>query len=714
MEDNQLVQLALKRRILTSDQLAMAERERQQLADRGVERSLWFMVQDLGLINEGQVRDLTQHVSSTRIRALEVDGYVVQGRIGSGGMGDVFRGKNQDGHEVAIKLLSSKFSQHVEYARRFQREARATLRLHHPHITRSINAGEFEGQRYLIMEMVQGVSLKEYIQQKGPIDPQHAMILIEQMAQALSYAWKEGILHRDVKPANIILGHPRPGLDEPFCAKLCDFGLAKTISGDDPGVTRGELTNSGVALGTPHYMSPEQASGEHDLDQRCDIYSLGASIYHALLGQTLYNGKSSAIIMYKQVNDALDLQPLRDRGINPKYIKLVEGMLAKDLKERISTWDAVLKQLEAIMPAKAKPQQPPGVSSRPRPAAKVEVSTAQPAPPRQQFATVAVISLLVTACVLIGAFVVMRKVDATVFANPQNFADVLAKASRSGRPTTLVLYAGDYRGPWRFGVAHSHLHLQGDHGVRLLMESSETEPMLRLEPGLDDFSLRGVELDAAGRCAIEVLPGSQAHLADIAVTGKCSQVLLVSGGTLSISGFKVDTDGIGIVMDGKARLSIEDATVTSKVPIVSSSHAELELRRCRLNRSQGAADPTRALIEINGGSTCLEAIVGDGGASGTGLALEQVTDCTIRDLSLSGLRIGVRSRASTVSVFGDIKVQAYETGLEWIGARDPGWHWQNISLEAPKPVVGLSLSDLESGGPSSKPATALVSQKAAQ
>lgn len=707
MEDNQLVQLALRRRILTSDQLTAAEKERQQLADRGIERSLWFMVQDLGMISDSQVRDLSQHVSSARVRALEIDGYIVQGRIGSGGMGDVFRGRNQDGHEVAIKLLSSKFAAHDEYARRFQREARATLRLHHPHITKSISAGEFEGQRYLIMELVQGLSLKEYIQRNGPIDPLHALLLIQQLANALSYAWREGVLHRDVKPANIILGHPRAGLDEPFCAKLCDFGLAKTIQGEDPTLTRGELTNSGVALGTPHYMSPEQASGEHDLDQRCDIYSLGASIYHALLGQTLYNGKSSAIIMYKQVNETLDLQPLRDRGIDAKHIKLLESMLAKNLNDRIATWEEVLKRLDAIMPPKPPAQQPPGTSSRPRPATSKKAMAAAPQPKRSVLALVVAVTFLVTICATAAAFFTMHRGNATVFANPANFAAMLARAAKSGRSTTMVVAAGEYQGPWHFGVAHSHVHLTADPGARLVAPkgSGANEPMLRLEPGLSDFSLRNVTIASEGRCAIEILPGAQAFLADIAIEGKCAQVLSAMGGDLGVKGLAAETDAGGIVVNGKARLALEDVQVTAKGTVLAVSHAELELRHCQFTRA-ASGDSGRALIDINGGSVYFDTVLGYGADSGTGLALDQVESCSIHTLSLSGLRLGVRAHRSTVTTLADLKVQAYETGLEWVGAKNPQWSWKGFNLDAPKPVVGLAMNELESGAVGS-----LASQK---
>src|SRR3954469_1201847 len=217
MQDHQLIQLALSQKYLTHAQLKQAKDEQKVLADRGLERTLWFLVQDLGFITEEQARDLRTRVSSANNRALEVEGYVIQGRIGSGGMGDVFRGRRADGHEVAIKLLSSKFSNDNEYALRFKREAAATLRLNHPHITRSLSDGEIDGHRYLLMELVDGSSLRGSLQGRGKLPETEALHLLAQMSDALGYAWTNGILHRDVKPANIILGAPRPGVNEPFC-----------------------------------------------------------------------------------------------------------------------------------------------------------------------------------------------------------------------------------------------------------------------------------------------------------------------------------------------------------------------------------------------------------------------------------------------------------------------------------------------------------------
>jgi serine/threonine protein kinase len=266
VEEERLIAMAQERGWITPGELDRVRVEQQSLADRGVQRSLWFLLLDLGLITDEQARELRKSVSSTRIRALEVDGYVIEGRLGSGGMGDVFRARNASGTMAAVKLLNSKFANNLEHRRRFAREARAGLRLRHPHIVPVLGAGEVDGIPYLIMEVVEGDSLKARIAQSGPLSVPDALAVLTQMASALAYAWSHGVLHRDVKPANILIGPPRPGHDEPFCARLIDFGLAKvwqegSSATSDPD-SMGGLTGAGLALGTPHYMSPEQAAGD--------------------------------------------------------------------------------------------------------------------------------------------------------------------------------------------------------------------------------------------------------------------------------------------------------------------------------------------------------------------------------------------------------------------------------------------------------------------
>ncbi len=761
-EDQQLIQMALSQKSLTHAQLKQAKEEQRVLADRGLERSLWFLVQDLGYITEEQARSLRTQASSSTNRALEVEGYVIQGRIGSGGMGDVFRGRRADGSEVAIKLLSSKFSNDNEYAARFKREAQATLRLNHPHITRSLSDGECDGHRYLIMELVSGVSLRGQIQSRGKLSEHDALFLLVQMADALGFAWSNGILHRDVKPANMILGNPRPGVTEPFCAKLCDFGLAKVWQTSR--YTIADLTKSGVALGTPHYMSPEQAAGEADLDQRSDIYSLGATLYHAVLGQTMYNGKSSAVIMYKHVNEALDLDPVRDAGMSEELVKLLGKMLAKDRAARFPDWNVVLSEARSLLrartaaksnatpprlprqpanlrttevesanaapaPAAAKPPAPqaaaavpaaaPVVAAPAAPAAVASVSAgtipsamlpaADSAPRRdgemsrgqgtrlrrlkgQLIVRVLAVSIGIAAVMALGFVLVIGRGGSTLRADPTSFVQVLKTASAVDGPATIVLAAGDYRGPWRLGVAHADLRLRAaGPGARLVGDGSE--PLLQLQAGLKGFALEGVTLVPGGGLAIEALGVESARLEQIAIDGPCREILVASSSRLDIRGLQGRATVRGIDIDGGS-LALSDSFLQSPPPALHSRHAQLEVERCRF----AASTAGQALVAMSGGRGVFRAVVAEAGGCINALAFDQVESLDLADVALSGARIGIAADGSQLGRVDGLTIDAVDVGLAWNGARDRTWRWQGLLVRAAQPAPGVDGVGLADGG----------------
>jgi hypothetical protein len=352
VDDDRCFALAQERGWITAAAAGRLMDEQRALADRGLNHSLWFLAQDLGVVSDAQARDLRTSISSTRVRALVVEGCEIQGRLGSGGMGDVFRALRPDGRAVAVKLLAARCAGDPEHRRRFAREARAGMRIRHIHAVPVLSAGEMDGQPYLLMELVDGMSLKAHLAAHGPLDEPAAWALIAQMAAALGHAADQGVIHRDVKPANILLGAATTGA--PFHARICDFGLAKVWldGGPDPDSV-GHLTGAGLALGTPHYMSPEQAAGQADLDCRTDIYGLGATIFHALSGATLYTGRSSAVIMTKQVSEPPDLAQLSARGVSPGMRALLHAMLQKRRDDRPGSWAEVLAATQ--QPAAARP-----------------------------------------------------------------------------------------------------------------------------------------------------------------------------------------------------------------------------------------------------------------------------------------------------------------------------------------------------------------------
>jgi serine/threonine protein kinase len=163
---------------------------------------------------------------------LAPEGYAGSQLIASSERGDIYQAKDQTGHVVAIRLIDDVRFSEAE-AEAFVREARAGVRLHHPHIVRTITTGHRQGQRYLVMEMVDGRSLRHRITSQGALSEREAVVLLAQMAQALGYAWRHGVAHRDVRPANVLLAPSRPGEREPFCSKLANFGLSRLRQPDE-------------------------------------------------------------------------------------------------------------------------------------------------------------------------------------------------------------------------------------------------------------------------------------------------------------------------------------------------------------------------------------------------------------------------------------------------------------------------------------------------
>jgi serine/threonine-protein kinase len=651
MDEHRLVKMALDQGLITQAQLDKAEVERQALADRGIEHDLWFLVQDLGYLSDEGARRLRKGMSSSTLKALEVEGYTIQGRIGSGGMGDVFRGVRSGNDHVAIKLLSSKFLTNPEYQERFTREANAGIRLDHPHLVRSLSTGEVAGCRYLMMELVEGPSLKARIVDSGPLTEREALALILQIGDALRYAWANQVLHRDVKPANIILAKAPPGSGEPFIAKLCDFGLAKVWQHNEAHeLQAGQLTGAGLALGTPHYMSPEQASGEQDLDQRSDIYGLAASLYHALLGQTMYSGKSSAVIMYKQVTESLDLAPLIRKNINPKLVRLLEKMLQKDRRKRIATWEAVLADTLTIAD---------GGELAPRTATVRALQSRRQQSTLRGVAIGSVVAVGLAAALGLAGWALLGSHGGPHAATPASLALVLAEAgisgARTGHAGEVVLAPGVYEGPWRLGAGHAGLILRGGPDVVL---TSNGAPALRCESGATTIQLRGLTCHATDAPAIEILAGARIRGERLVVTSTTHPAVLLAGhaelAECAVRG--------GIVAQAGSRLECIDTAFSGAVQITA---AATTFRRCRLEGSLAA----------EGGSLSAATMLIQ--APGDGLRLVRVERVELADVEIRAGAIAVVAQGSALSRLAGVTLLA-PTPAEWIGAVDPQWVWSGL------------------------------------
>jgi eukaryotic-like serine/threonine-protein kinase len=261
-----------------------------------------------------------------------IDGrYRVLSRIGSGGMADVYLAQDELlGRDVALKVLHHHFAEDIEFVERFRREASAAAGLSHPNIVAIFDRGEWNGTYYIAMEYVAGRTLKAIVREAGPLDPAAAIDIVVQILRAARFAHKRGVIHRDLKPHNVIL-------DEEGRARVTDFGIARAGASD--------MTLTGSIMGTAQYLSPEQAQG-HAVSAGSDIYSVGVILYELLTGAVPFEGESAVAIAYKQVA----AEPRPPSEVNPALAlpldAIVMRALAKDPAARYADADEFIVVLE--------------------------------------------------------------------------------------------------------------------------------------------------------------------------------------------------------------------------------------------------------------------------------------------------------------------------------------------------------------------------------
>jgi serine/threonine-protein kinase len=258
--------------------------------------------------------------------------YEILEELGRGGMAIVFRAREKTlDREVAIKVLPFSLAYDKEFVERFQREARTSAKLEHPAIIPIYRVGKSGRVIYFVMKFLRGKPLSALLSTRGALPPNEIRQIISQVARALAYAHRSGIVHRDIKPDNIMF-------DEHGQALVTDFGIAKAATG-------GKLTGTGMAIGTPHYMSPEQARAQQ-IDGRSDIYSLGIVAYQCLSGLVPYDGEDSFSIGYKHIMEELPVPPL-ETDEQKDLFEVIRKMLAKAPDERFQTADEMVEVLES-------------------------------------------------------------------------------------------------------------------------------------------------------------------------------------------------------------------------------------------------------------------------------------------------------------------------------------------------------------------------------
>ncbi len=274
----------------------------------------------------------------------------IEKKLGSGGMGTVYLAHHDGLHrKVAIKVLPGDLAEEPGFIERFLREARLAARLEHPNVVQVYDVGEEQGTYYICMQYVEGKSLEAILRERKRISLQESLAIAKRVAVALGTAHKLGIVHRDIKPANILIS--REGV-----VKVVDFGLAKDR---DAGRS---ISGSGQIMGTPHYMSPEQAQSGN-VDRRSDIYSLGATLYHLITGRRPFDGESPLSIVLKHVREEPVSPRLIDPSIPEAVCALIARMMSKDPSARHGAAEELVRDLDALKPGLSMVSLPSG---RPR------------------------------------------------------------------------------------------------------------------------------------------------------------------------------------------------------------------------------------------------------------------------------------------------------------------------------------------------------------
>lgn len=308
----------------------------EQVREDRNQRSLAQILIHHNYVTERQIVRLKQIVEAQR-SGQKIPGYKVLGKLGEGAMATVFKAKQLSlDRTVAIKILPRKFSSNPQFIERFYAEGRAAAALNHPNIVQAFDVGKAGEYHYFVMEYVDGRTVYDDIVKHKRFSENEAIDIVAQVAEALQHAHERGLVHRDVKPKNVMIS--ADGV-----VKLADMGLARAIS--DKEAAEAE---AGKAFGTPYYISPEQIRGEINIGPPADIYALGATLYHMVTGNVPFDGKNPSAVMHKHLKAEL----VPPDHVNPKLSagigEIIEMMMAKSPKARYQNCRDLLLDLRAV------------------------------------------------------------------------------------------------------------------------------------------------------------------------------------------------------------------------------------------------------------------------------------------------------------------------------------------------------------------------------
>lgn len=340
--DTILGKLVVEKGLATPEEVDAARDKLRGAEDPG-STSLAQMLLSESFITRRQLERLRSQVEAER-SSQRIPGYHVLGKLGAGAMAAVFKARQISlDRLVAIKVLPRKFSNNKQFIERFYAEGRAAAQLNHPNIVQAFDVGQAGEFHYFVMEYVEGKTVHDWIVENKRFSEAEALDIIINVADALAHAHEKGLIHRDVKPKNIMI-------TPAGVAKLADLGLARAI--DDK---EAALAEQGKAYGTPYYISPEQIRGEVNIGPQADIYSLGATLYHMVTGNVPFNGKNPTEVMQKHLKSPL----IPPDHVNPKLTagvsEVIEMMMAKSRRQRYKNCRDLLVDLRSVRKAELPP-----------------------------------------------------------------------------------------------------------------------------------------------------------------------------------------------------------------------------------------------------------------------------------------------------------------------------------------------------------------------
>lgn len=322
-QEKRFARLAVSRGLLTEQQMETCRKLQAEKQDQGSSIPLWDCAVLKDLLEPDMAEQLEWEAGDLQLE--ELGGFRLVRKLGVGGMGSVYLALGPDDERVALKVLAERFAKQRTFLTRFFREGRTAIELEHENLVNGIDIGEDSGHYYFAMEYLEGKNMAEILEQSGALPSQEASELVLQVARGLAYAHEHGVVHRDIKPGNIML--TADGV-----AKLTDLGLAQQR---DAELT--VLTQTGTAMGTPYYMAPEQARDAKRADRRSDIYSLGATWYHMVTGRFPFDGETALQIFEKHLKEPLTPPTAVWSGI-PRSVSLaIQRMMAKEPDHRFQT-----------------------------------------------------------------------------------------------------------------------------------------------------------------------------------------------------------------------------------------------------------------------------------------------------------------------------------------------------------------------------------------